>query len=283
MDTQTGQRITFSFGKNWQDYLDTVTAQEIESAKSDIDEWLGPGAVRAKTIIDIGSGSGIHSLAFLRLGARHIHSLDYDPHSVEATKSLWRAEGKPANWVVEHGSILDADYIRSLGRYDIVYSWGVLHHTGALWQALTNASVLVKPGGSLWISLYRKSPRDARDLALKQKYNMASNFGKRIMEGRRIARLMASRASHLQNPFAWNQKVTRGMNAYHDVRDWLGGLPYETASESEVITRARRLGFILEQIKVGGQGGCSVYLFSSPVHTARGGAPNESSRQKRPA
>ncbi len=262
MDKQTNPRITFSFGKNWKTYLNTVTDREIASARNDIEQWLGSSAVRGKTVIDIGSGSGIHSLAFLKLGARSIHSLDYDRHSVEATATLWRAEGEPANWTVEHGSILDREYIDSLGTFDIVYSWGVLHHTGAMWQALTNASTLVKPGGTLWISLYRKSPRDKKDLALKQKYNMASTLGKRVLEGRRIARLMASRARHLQNPFTWNQRGPRGMNVYHDVVDWLGGLPYETASEYDVVARARELGFILEGIKVGGWGGCSVYVFS---------------------
>lgn len=269
MKKQTSQRITFSFGKNWQDYLNTVTDREVESAKSDIEEWLGPSGIRGKTVIDIGSGSGIHSLAFLRLGARRIHSLDYDQNSVEATRSLCSAEGKPANWVVEHGSILDLDYIRSLGRFDIVYSWGVLHHTGALWQAMANATSLVKPGGTLWISLYRQSPTDEQDVALKRKYNTASYLGKRIMEGRRIAKLMLSRARHLQNPFAWNQKSKRGMNAYHDIIDWLGGLPYETASECDVVTRARKRGLILERIKVAGPRGCSTYVFSLPAAVTR--------------
>jgi len=133
-----------------------------------------------------------------------------------------------------------------------------------MWDAVVNVFKLVAPGGKLWISLYQKGPRYKRDLALKQKYNRASKFGKRIMEYRRIVRIMLSRLWHFQNPFAWNQKVGRGMNVYHDVIDWLGGLPYETASEDEVVKLARMPGFVLEGINVSVEGGCSVYIFSLP-------------------
>lgn len=258
--------ITFSFGENWQDYLSTVSDREMELAERDIEKWVGASAVRGKTVVDIGSGSGIHSLAFLRLGARRIRSFDFDKSSVAATMSLRSNAGDPANWTVEHGSILDHDYIRSLGQFDIVYAWGVLHHTGSMWEAVDNAFGLVRPGGTLWVALYQKGPRYESDLALKQRYNAASSVGKRVMEYRRAGRLMLSRARHLQNPFGWNQKGRRGMNAYHNIRDWLGGLPYETAAEDDVVTGARKRGFVLERIKVRREGGCSDYVFSLPAY-----------------
>jgi len=121
--------ITFSFGKNWTNYLDTVSDSEVESAEQDIMTWLGKSSVTDRTVIDIGSGSGIHSLAFYRLGAKVVHSYDYDRNSVHATKTLWQKTNQPVNWVVEHGSILDSDYVQSLGQFDNVYSWDVLHHT----------------------------------------------------------------------------------------------------------------------------------------------------------
>lgn len=256
--------ITFSFGKNWIDYLDTVTAGDIRSAEQDIRNWLGNTYVEGKTVVDVGSGSGIHSLAFHRLNAKAVHSFDFDPNSVQATKSLWSKASQPSSWVVEHGSILDVDYQRSLGQFDIVYSWGVLHHTGSMWEAVTNVFGMVAPGGKLWISLYQKGPRYKRDLALKQKYNRASIPGKRWMECRRVGRSMLSKLLHFQNPFAWNKRVERGMNAYHDVIDWLGGLPYETATEDEVVRTARKHNLILERIKVSREGGCSIYIFSLP-------------------
>lgn len=260
----TQNEVTFSFGENWKNYLDTVTEDEVHSAKRDIEEWLGNGFVSGKTVVDIGSGSGIHSLAFYLLGAKRIYSFDADPSSVEATKRLRTKFESPGRWTVSHGSILDKEFLQSLGQFDIAYSWGVLHHTGAMWEALEKSFGLVKPGGKLWVALYVKGPRYPKDLALKKRYNAASEFGKRWMIYQRIGKVILSKLGHFENPFAWNQKKRRGMNVYHNIVDWLGGLPYEVASENEVLKFGRSYGFILEEIKVKNEGGCSGYLFSLP-------------------
>ena len=258
-------KITFSFGENWQDYLKAITPDDIDKAKRDIEEWLGADYVAGKTVLDIGSGSGVHSLAFHLLGAKQVYSFDYDKNSVSATRTLWEKEAKPANWTVAHGSVLDKDYLQSLGGpFDIVYSWGCLHHTGSMWEAIGNSLQLVKPGGKLWLALYAKGPRYPRDLALKQRYNAASDLGKRWMVFQRIVRTMLVRLRYLKNPFAWNEKKERGMNVYHDIIDWLGGLPYEVAGENEMVQFGRKSGFVLERIKADREGNCSIYVFSLP-------------------
>ena len=259
-------KITFSFGKNWKDYIETVGKEDIDKAKYNIEEFLGENYVSGKTVLDIGSGSGIHSLAFYLLGAKTVYSFDYDKHSVEATKVLWGKQGSPENWNVSHGSILDKEYLKSLSEgFDIIYSWGVLHHTGAMWEAIDNSINFVNPGGKFWIALYGKGPGYPKDLALKQKYNSASSLGKKWMISKRIGRLMLSRLRHFKNPFTWNEKKARGMNVYHDIVDWLGGLPYEVASENDVLRVFRKNGFILEKIKVRYDGGCSEYVFNLPL------------------
>jgi 2-polyprenyl-6-hydroxyphenyl methylase/3-demethylubiquinone-9 3-methyltransferase len=263
------EQITFSFGKNWRDFVEQVTDEDVTLAMEDICQWLGEEVIRGRRVIDVGSGSGIHSLSFHKLGAESVHSFDYDPLSVESTRKLWLDAGSPSNWVVEQGSVLDSDYVRMLGQFDIVYSWGELHHTGAMWDAIKNCAGLVGPGGMLWISLYEKGPRYSQDLALKKRFNAASAMGKRLMIAQRILRSMLIRVKQGKNPFSWNQKVRRGMNVYHDIVDWLGGLPYEVASEDEVVIFARRLGFILERILVAPEGGCSKYVFSLPQATPR--------------
>ena len=257
----TNDEITFSFGENWQDFVGTVSEAEILSARSDIEEWLGGSFVSGKRIVDIGSGSGIHSYCFYLLDAASLVSFDYDPKSVEATKSFRRKAEEPENWRVCHGSILDKDFLQSIGQFDVVYSWGVLHHTGSMWEAIENSFKLVAPDGKIWISLYAKGPRYLSDLALKKKYNAAGSLGKKLMVWRWIARLMLSRLRHFKNPLGWNRKVGRGMNVYNDIIDWLGGLPYEVASEDEVVTFAREHNFVLEKIKVAPEGGCSKYVF----------------------
>lgn len=257
--------ITFSFGKNWRSFVDTVSEDSVDRARKDIEEWLGRDAVAGKTVLDIGSGSGIHSLCFFLMGAKDLLSIDVDPLSVESTRMLWQKASSPAHWKVTHGSILDLDFIASLKKYELVYSWGVLHHTGSMWQAMANACSLVESGGRFWIAIYAKGPKYPEHLALKQRYNRASKLGKKLMVWNYIYGIMRDRRRAGLNPFAWNQKQERGMDVYHDIVDWLGGLPYEVASKEEVISFCEKRGFELDQIKEMSEGGNNMYLFRLPA------------------
>jgi 2-polyprenyl-6-hydroxyphenyl methylase/3-demethylubiquinone-9 3-methyltransferase len=254
--------ITFSFGKNWEDFLKNISDEQVRSAIIDIEKWLGHEKIKDKDILDIGCGSGLHSLAYFLLGAKSIDSFDNDLFSVKATKKLWEINNKPINWNIFQGNILDKQSIDQLKLYDIVYSWGVLHHTGNMWHAIENASFLVKPGGLLWISIYAKGSNYLKILDMKQKYNNASNFGKRWMEFEFILGIMFFRIRNFQNPLKWKGKSKRGMDTYHDMIDWLGGLPYEEASEDEVVQFCKKNGFVLNRIQVVPEGGCSTYIFS---------------------
>jgi len=254
--------ITFSFGENWMDYLGSVRPESIEAAASDIAEWLGRDYVRGKTAVDIGCGSGIHSFCLHSMGARRLVSLDIDQASVDATIDFWRRAGEPGNWVVMRGSVLDEQFTRGLGKFDIVYAWGVLHHTGAMWDAVRAAADLVGPGGRLWMSLYTAGPNYETHLKLKQRYNASSRLGKKLMVWREIVRIMKHRRRQGKNPFTWNERCVRGMNVYHDLVDWLGGLPYEVAHPEEVVSRCAELGLAKVRVSVAGEGACSVYLFT---------------------
>lgn len=265
MDSETNEeRITFSFGKNWRSYVDGVDEGAIERARQDIENWLGPEAVNGKTLLDIGCGSGIHSLCFHLLGAKQIVSVDIDPYSVESTRVLWERAKRPTNWTVTQGSVLDDDFVKKLGTHDIVYSWGVLHHTGAMWEAIANACSRVKKGGLLWLALYQKNENYPADLELKRSYNRASKFGKKMMEWKYIYGIMKARRQAGQNPLAWNEKRERGMNVYHDVIDWLGGLPYEVATREEVETFVHRQGFVSKRIDDNPAVANFIYLFARP-------------------
>jgi 2-polyprenyl-3-methyl-5-hydroxy-6-metoxy-1,4-benzoquinol methylase len=253
--------VTFSFGKNWKSFVRNIGPEDLDGARRDIVSWLGENAVAGKKVLDIGCGSGIHSLCFYQLGARELVSFDYDRHSVEATRTLWEQAGRPANWSVLRGSVLDGAFLRAQGVRDIVYSWGCLHHTGALWSALANACSAVRSSGLLWIAIYAAGPLYPAHLGLKQKYNLASEFEKKIIVGRRILQIMYDRYRNRQNPFTWNQRTSRGMNIYHDLVDWYGGLPYEVASVSEVVQFCQERGLERQRVLERTDGANSVYLF----------------------
>ena len=138
--TELAEGSRFAFGGNWSKFLATITDQRIADAQRDISVMLGTDDLSGKTFLDIGSGSGLSSLAARKLGAK-VRSFDFDPASVACTarlKALYFPDDD--SWNVERGSVLDRGYLHSLGQYDIVYAWGVLHHTGDLWTALDYAS-----------------------------------------------------------------------------------------------------------------------------------------------
>src|SRR5262245_17503441 len=169
-EVSRGER--FEFGKNWSRFLTTLDDQRIAEAERAITGMLELSDLTGKRFLDIGSGSGLSSLAARRLGAS-VHSFDYDPHSVACTTELRRRYfPQDDSWKVEEGSALDADYVRSLGEFDIVYSWGVLHHTGEMWKALENAQIPVAAGGKLLLAIYNDTgSQSARWRWIKKTYN----------------------------------------------------------------------------------------------------------------
>ncbi len=236
-----GQRSTgaFSFGRNWERFVrEHYSDERVEVARRHILDFLGRPDLAGRTFLDVGCGSGIHSLAAHRSGASRIVSLDVDPVSVRTTARVREMAGSPESWTVVEGSVLDKAFMATVGPADVVYSWGVLHHTGNLWEAVRNAAGAVAPGGIFYIAVYVKDATSADWTDVKRRYNRASAARRRLMEWGYLVRtflLVRSPAALLRNlRYIAGYRKNRGMAFWSDVRDWLGGWPYEPATPEEV-------------------------------------------------
>jgi SAM-dependent methyltransferase len=264
----------FAFGSNWQRFLTVLDDERIAEAMRSLKLMLEVEDLRGSSFLDIGSGSGLFSLAAIRLGADRVHSFDFDPDSVACTTELRRRYADDAeSWTVEVGSALDGNYIRSLGQWDVVYSWGVQHHTGRMWDGLELAGSAVAPGGRLFISIYNDQGLKSRIWwRIKRTYNrlpvrLRTPYAVAVMAPREAltAGLALARMRPRRYLEAWTSKRARGMSRWHDLIDWVGGFPFEVAKPEQVFEFFRRRGFELTKLKTCRGGlGCNEYVFRKP-------------------
>lgn len=239
------EKISFSFGRNWKKFLEKFDGERLDEAVKSLKDFMGLPNFEGKTFLDIGCGSGLFSLAARKMGATKVVSIDIDPFSVECAKFLKGKEGDPSNWEVLHGSVLDQGFISSLGQFDIVYSWGVLHHTGKMWEAIENAAKLVGPQGHFYIAIYNKTrglDGTANWIRIKKLYNAWPDIGKRAIEGVYASLYFLAHILSFRNPIKKIKayKSRRGMNWYRDIVDWLGGYPFEAATTEEIFRFVRQ-------------------------------------------
>lgn len=269
----TGRR--YEFGKNWARFLRVLDEQRILTAQESLQRAFGVTDLCGKAFLDIGCGSGLFSLAACRLGAR-VRCFDFDPQAVACARALKRryfpddgdAESGEERWIIEQGSVLDDAFLRTLGSFDVVYSWGVLHHTGAMWHALENARLPVAPGGALFISIYNDLGWRTRGWwHIKRAYNRLPRPLRLAVLGPAALRLWGPptvRDFVRGTPFArWRTYCQeRGMSPWTDVADWVGGFPFEVAKPEQVFDFYRARGFELVTLKTCAGGiGCNEYVF----------------------
>lgn len=268
-EVERGQR--FRFGRNWRRFLKLLDEPRIVRAESSLREFLEMGTLEGKTFLDVGSGSGLFSLAARRLGAR-VRSFDYDPESVACTRYLKeRYFPNDTQWTVEPGSALDADYMASLGQYDVVYAWGVLHHTGDMWRALELVKLPVAPGGKLYIAIYNDSDEVSLQWLERKKRYCSLPGALRLPYAVKIwapieweSLRYHVRTGKIRQYFRiWRDYkfTSRGMSRWHDMMDWLGGYPYEFAKAQTLVDFYEKDVFRLTKLAENDGYGCHELVF----------------------
>ncbi len=259
----------FSFGKNWKSFLQSLDQKQIDIARESLKSMLGVSDLQNKKFLDVGCGSGLFSLCALQLGASVV-SFDFDKESVECAKYLRDrfVNDDKERWEILEGSVLDEDFLKSLGQFDVVYSWGVLHHTGSMFRALENIINKVGPRCVLFISIYNDQGKASkRWLTVKRLYNMSPAPIKFIMLVWYIIRFTAIgtiKEIILLRPFKeWSDyKKNRGMSRIQNIRDWIGGLPFEVAKPEVIIFFFKRRGFeLVNLVTCAGGIGCNEFVF----------------------
>lgn len=262
----------FAFGENWNSFLKLVDEGRIRRAEETLTSMLGAGTLEGRTFLDVGCGSGLFSLAARRLGAKVI-SFDYDPQSVACTTELrQRYFPNDEDWQVRQGSVLEQDFISGLGTFDVVYSWGVLHHTGAMWEALANVAPLVEPNGTLYIAIYNDQGRSSRIWkSVKRAYVRAPNPLKWAVLLPAFVRLWGPttvkdllRGTPFRTWRTYKEERSRAMDPWRDVVDWVGGYPFEVAKPEDIFEFYRARGFELRRLTTCAGGiGCNEFVFVS--------------------
>jgi len=240
----------FRFGENWESFIGLVDEGKIAEASRGLQKLIPDSDLRGKRLIDIGCGSGLSILAALRLGAADIVGIDIDPNSVNAAQSLLSQFAPGLSWDVRVCSVFEINP-EALGEFDVVYSWGVLHHTGDLWRAFAKAASFVRPGGLFVVALYHRSPFCGFWRIEKRFYANAPEWQRRIVRGAYKTAYLLRVAATGHNPrhfIAEYAKRRRGMDWGHDVHDWLGGYPYESALPHEVVMHMEECGLCPEQV-----------------------------------
>jgi 2-polyprenyl-6-hydroxyphenyl methylase/3-demethylubiquinone-9 3-methyltransferase len=241
----TGLQSHFAFGENWAAYADKISQEQINEAINGLERLYG-GRLDGRRFLDIGCGSGLHSLAALRLGAIEVVCVDIDPDSVATTKKVLSRYSPGSAFRVEQVSVFDMDPV-TWGQFDTVYSWGVLHHTGDMYRALRSAAALVKPGGAFIVALYRKTWLCWFWRIEKRWYARASSRAQAVATSVYVWICALLKGKSVKT-YVDEYRADRGMNVHNDLHDWLGGYPYESITPESMQRFMTSIGFASQRV-----------------------------------
>lgn len=249
----------FTFGQNWLQFSEILDEARVKEAEASLVRLLGQDALRGRSFLDIGAGSGLFSIAAARLGASVVLAVDRDEQCLAAARhnvGRFLTAQQASTVDIRQGDILSGDGVSGSGA-DIVYAWGSLHHTGAMWRAIENAARCCRAEGQLVLAIYNRTKLSPFWLAAKRVYSAAPWPIETVMAAALCAPRMLVRLLRGVHPL----RTDRGMSVWFDAVDWLGGLPYECATAEELRTFVERLGFVLVGSTLTRRSGCNEFTF----------------------
>ena len=267
MENDVSRELRFQFGENWQQFVQRIGSRQVEQMRDSILALLPDFHGSKARVLDVGCGSGLASAAFASMGAE-VEAFDYDDKSVKCARGLREKLGiSRSRWSIRQGSILDAALVADLGRFDVVYAWGVLHHTGDLWRACENAARLTAEGGDLVVAIYNDQKRiSAYWSKVKYLYNRSPVL-RPVLIAFHAPYLIVARM--IVRWFKGQLRMQRGMSYWHDMLDWLGGYPFQVAAPDQVVAFFENRGFALSrQILCGRRHGCNEFVFGKLPETS---------------
>lgn len=117
---------------------------------------------RGKELLEIGVGSGIDHLQWARAGAR-CHGIDITEEAIHQTLTRLAAEGLESD--LRHADTEALPFPDAA--FDVVYSWGVIHHSDHPDRAVAEVQRVLRPGGHFIGMLYERRSAVAAKLWLK--------------------------------------------------------------------------------------------------------------------
>ena len=181
---------------------------------------LFPEGVKGKKVLDAGSGSGMVSIAFAVMGAS-VTGVDITSKCIENGRKRAKAFGVECRFVQSDLTMLDLHE-----DFDIIYSWGVLHHTADAKASFFRLVEHLRPGGEIIIAVYLRTAFSSFWNFSRVFYQSSPGFAKTAF--RRSASVLLNGYDAVRKALMKKERyMLRGTSNEELVNDWFG-VPHRT-------------------------------------------------------